>query len=212
MSQLAFYFDSSSCTGCKTCQVACKENHQLPVDILWRKVYAYEGGSWESNEATGWYLPVDMFGYHVSIACNHCESPACYAACAVGAITKDADTGIVYIDPETCIGCQACVPACPYGAPVFREDTGLVEKCDMCRSRVAQGKKPYCVAACPMRALDFGELDELRAKYGDGDVEIEPLPADSTSPSLVLNPHPNAEKSGSGTGHVANLPEELGAV
>lgn len=203
-----FYFDSAKCTGCKTCQVACKENHKLAADNLWRRVYSYQGGTWEET-AAGFYTPNGVFSYQISIACNHCEMPACMANCATGAISKDDETGMVIIDQEACIGCKTCIPACPYGAPTFVEETGLVTKCDMCADEIALGRKPVCVAACPMRALDWGDIDELREKYGEGNVEIEPLPENTTNPSIIINPHPAAQATGSGTGSVVSLAEEL---
>lgn len=80
-------------------------------------------------------------------------------------------------------------------------------KCNMCEDVVAEGGKPYCVDACVMRAMDFGELDELRAKYGK-EAAIEPLPpADITRPSLVVTPHKDSQKSGKGTGRILDLEE-----
>ncbi|MDR2715988.1 MAG: 4Fe-4S dicluster domain-containing protein [Coriobacteriaceae bacterium] len=209
MAQYGYYFDSDKCTGCKSCQVACKETFGLPVDTLWRKVYNYQGGSWKLDEATGVYEPDGVFGYFVSMACNHCEMPACYAVCPVAAISKDEDTGIVTIDEELCIGCVSCRTACPYDAPSLWEEKGIFTKCDMCAALVEDGDMPICVAGCNMRALDFGELVDLQGKYGKGDVETEPLPLDSTTPSLVLNPHRDAQKTGTGTGSVVSFPEEL---
>ena len=84
-----------------------------------------------------------------------------------------------------------------------------VNKCDMCAAEIAAGGKPICVTACPMRALDWGEKDELIAKYGEGNVEIEPLPKNSTGANYIVNPHPDAQKSGEGTGSVVSLDEEL---
>ena len=209
MSQYAFFFDSTKCTGCKTCQVVCKENHKLAVGNLWRKVYQYEGGTWAYDSETEWYKAQDVFGYHISIACNHCTNPACVANCPVTAITKDAETGIVTSDTEACIGCKTCITACPYGAPSYVEDAGIVNKCTMCASRVKDNKKPLCVSACPLRALDFGTAEELASKYGKGDIEVAPLPKDSTTPNTILKPHSKAQKTGSSVGKVANLPEEL---
>lgn len=203
-----FYVDSSKCTGCKSCQVACKETHKLGVNNLWRRVYDYQGGTWEQNE-NGTYVPKNVFGYYVSIACNHCEAPACVANCPTGSMAKDSETGIVSNDSETCIGCKTCTTACPYDAPTFVEKEGVVSKCDMCVDEIAQGRIPVCVATCPMRALDWGEVDELREKYGEGNVQIEPLPEDTTSPCLILNPHPAAEATGKGTGMVVSFSEEL---
>ena len=175
MTQYAFHFNSDVCTGCKTCQVACKETYKLPVNNLYRKVYNYQGGSWKPTEA-GHYVPEGVFGYFVSLACNHCTNPACVANCPTGAMQKDA---------------------------------GYMLKCDMCKDEIARDRLPICVAGCPMRALDFGTREEMIEKYGEGDVEVEPLPADTTDPNLILTPHRNAQKSGSGTGSVVNLEEEL---
>ncbi|MDR2196720.1 MAG: 4Fe-4S dicluster domain-containing protein [Coriobacteriales bacterium] len=209
MAQYGFYFDSDKCTGCKTCQVACKETYGLPVDTLWRKVLNYQNGSWTLDEATGIYEPDNIFGYFISMACNHCAAPACVASCPVAAIEKNGDTGIVSIDAELCIGCGSCLSACPYDAPSLWEARGIYTKCDMCSALIAEGDKPLCVSGCLMRALDFGELEELKSLYGEGDVEIEPLPADSTGPSVVLAPHRRAQKTGEGTGQLVNLPEEF---
>ena len=208
MAQYAFYFDSDACTGCKACQVACKETYQLGSDNLYRRVYNYQGGSWALNGSET-YVPDGVFGYFVSVGCNHCTDPACVANCPTGAMQKDEETGAVWTDHEVCIGCKTCQTACPYGAPTYSEDDGFMLKCDMCADERSVGRKPVCVAACPMRALDFGTRDELVAKYSEGDVEVEPLPRDTTGPNLILNPHRKAQKSGSGAGFVANLDEEL---
>ncbi|MDR3053025.1 MAG: 4Fe-4S dicluster domain-containing protein [Coriobacteriales bacterium] len=209
MAQYGFYFDSDKCTGCKTCQVACKETYGLPTDTLWRKVPNYQGGSWKLDEATGIYEAQNVFGYFVSMACNHCAAPACVAVCPVAALEKNGETGIVSLDERLCIGCGSCETACPYSAPSLWEAKGIFTKCDMCSALVAEGDVPVCVSGCLMRALDFGELTELQGKYGTGDVEVEPLPADSTGPSLVLKPHRNAQKSGAGTGETVSLLEEI---
>lgn len=208
MAQYAFYFDQNLCVGCKTCQVACKETYKLPVDNLYRRVYEYQGGTWELNDA-GSYVPNGIFGYFTSIACNHCDNPACFGNCPTGAIEKDDETGIVTIDKELCIGCKTCQTVCPYGAPTFDKDNGFMLKCDMCKNEVESGGKPVCVTSCLMRALDFGPKEDLVAKYGEGDVEIEPLPKNTTQPNLVISPHRNAQKTGDGTGELVNLEEEL---
>lgn len=208
MTQYAFYFDQASCTGCKTCQVVCKENHKLATDNLWRRVVEYQGGAWSVDEA-GCYVPEGVFGYKTSLACNHCDMPACLGNCATGAISKDDDTGIVRIDDEVCIGCKTCIAACPYGAPTFIEDEGVVSKCDMCFDEVQAGRTPFCVASCPMRALDWGDRDELREKYGEGVIEVEPLPENTTGANLIIKPHPAAQATGEGTGFVTSFAEEL---
>lgn len=209
MTQYAFFFDQDICTGCKTCQVACKECYKLPTNNLYRKVLNYTGGTWEPNEATGGYVPNGVFGYFTSMACNHCVDPACVANCPTGAMQKDEDTGIVWTDHEVCIGCKTCATVCPYDAPTYDEEAGYMLKCDLCKDEIAAGGKPICVTGCPMRALDFGTREDMIAQYGEGDIEVEPLPKDTTHPNLIMNPHRDAQKSGSGTGALVNLEEEI---
>lgn len=204
--QKAFYFDSSACVGCKACQVACVDKNHLPLNVLWRRVFEYGGGTW--NEQNSVMTPNGVFAYYLSTACQHCENPVCRDVCPVQAITKRED-GIVILDSEKCIGCRYCEWACPYGAPQFNEEIKAMTKCHFCYDLQDQGLNPACVDACVMRALEFGDLDELRQKYGNFN-ELEPLPtADITSPSLVITPHKHAQRSGEGNGKILNLPEEV---
>ena len=204
--QLAFYIDTSVCTGCKTCQIACKDKNNLPTEISLRRVFQYGGGGWVPKEGT--WIPNQVFGYTVSISCQHCQEAACVQVCPTTAMHKD-ENGIVSIDGDKCIGCRYCEWACPYGAPHFNEVTGTMTKCDMCQDLIAQGQNPACVDACPMRAIQYGELEQLQSQYGEVDA-IEPLPsAEFTKPSLVITPHKHAQMSGAGTGHILNLAEEL---
>ncbi len=199
--QMAFYFDASACNGCKACTIACKSKNNHPVGITWRKVYEYGGGTWIADPLDPAFLKPNLFTYAFSVACMHCENPLCMEVCPAAAISKD-DNGIVLIDGDLCIGCRYCQWACPYGAPVFDEESSRMTKCNMCVDVVAEGGKPYCVEACVMRAMDFGELEELRAKYGNENA-IEPLPpASITSPSLVITPHRHSQPSGKGTGRI----------
>lgn len=200
-----FYFDSTRCTGCRTCEMACKDYKDLPAEVAFRKVYDYEGGACVLN-ADG-TATTDAFMYHVSAACNHCESPKCFAACPTGAIQKD-DDGIVYIDSEACTGNGACVDACPYGVPILLKDEGKGVKCDMCRDRVAEGKQPICVEACPLRALAFGRPDELRGLSEDVSSDIMPLPDSSyTSPNFFVRLSPAAREALEAKGFIANPAE-----
>jgi anaerobic dimethyl sulfoxide reductase subunit B (iron-sulfur subunit) len=204
--QMAFYFDASACIGCKACQTACKDKNDLPLGVLWRRVFEYGGGTW--NELNHVMTPNGVFAYYFSTACQHCENPVCRDVCPTAAISKR-DDGIVLIDADKCIGCRYCEWACPYGAPQFREDLGVMTKCNFCEDLLAQGQNPACVDACVMRCLDFGDLEELRQKYGDL-AAIEPLPvADMTYPAVVITPHKHAQLSGAGTGRILNLPEEV---
>lgn len=205
--QLAFYFDASSCTGCKACALACKDRSDLPVGINWRKVYQYEGGGWVPHPNNKDILvPSNLFVYSLSAACMHCEKPICTEVCPASAISKRED-GVVLIDQNKCIGCRYCEWACPYGAPQFSEEKGHMTKCDFCQDLQANGQKPACVDACVMRALKVGELAELREKYGDH-AAVEPLPSeDLTHPAFVMTPHKHAQPSGQGTGRILSVEE-----
>jgi anaerobic dimethyl sulfoxide reductase subunit B (iron-sulfur subunit) len=160
--QIGFYFDQSRCTGCYTCTVACKDWHDIQdTAVSWRRVISLEKG-----------LFPDVTLSYVSLSCNHCENPACADACPAGAIAKRDEDGIMAVDREQCLGngnCDMfCKQACPYDVPQFGvEEDAKMQLCTLCRDRLAQQKKPACVDACPMRALDAGPIDELKKKYGD---------------------------------------------
>ena len=200
--QYGFHYDGTRCTGCKTCMLACKDYHNLPGDVAFRQVYEYGNGEWEKDAAGAWSCTTQV--YYLSEACNHCDSPACFAACSQGAIVKDEDTGLVYIDEEKCVNCGACAEACPYGIPKADAEKGVYVKCDGCKDRVAQGKKPICVEACPLRALDFGDIEQLRSDFGDV-AAIVPLPDSSaTRPNIVITPPAAACADVAGDGAVLN--------
>ena len=208
MTQYGFFFDNSRCTGCRTCEIACKDYHNLDTTEAYRKVYDYEGGELVANAQGG--LDSSVFMYHVSTTCNHCEVPKCFAACPSGAIEKDDETGLVVIT-EACTGAGACVDACPYGVPIMSKATGKAIKCDGCKDRVAEGKLPICVEACPLRALEFGPIDELRAAHPDAVDAIAPLPDPAiTKPNVIIKPSPAAKKVGDTTGYVSNEKEVTG--
>ncbi len=181
MKRPAFYFDANACSGCKTCQIACKDKNDLPPGVRWRRVYEITGGEWV-KQGKAWKN--NVFAYNISLACNHCEEPVCVKVCPTKAIHKH-ENGIVDIDPLKCMGCKYCEWACPYGAPQFNKAAGIMTKCNLCADYVEEGKNPSCVDACPMRAMDFGEYDGLVEKYGNqGD--IYPLPnRHHTEPSIL---------------------------
>ena len=209
MTQYGFYFDSTRCTGCRTCEMACKDYKNLPQTIAYRHVYDYEGGAW-TDAGDGTYTS-DAFAYHVSLGCQHCAMPACMAKCPSGAISKDTDTGLVFIDEEKCTGVGACVETCPYNVPVLDEEAKKGVKCDGCAERVSAGLKPICVEACPLRALEFGDIEELRAAHEGTVAGIAPMPSpDETTPSIAILPCPAAKEPGDVTGAIANGKEVTG--
>ena len=163
MTQMGFYFDQTRCTGCYTCQVACKDWHDLdagPVSLMRLKVI--EGGRFP-----------DLFLAFLVSPCLHCADPGCVAACPEKAVFKRESDGVVVVDPEKCVGqgrChKPCLKACPWDAPQFGpEEDARMQKCDLCLDRLETGRQPVCVEACPMFALDAAPLPELRARYGEG--------------------------------------------
>ncbi|MGE4423140.1 MAG: DMSO/selenate family reductase complex B subunit [Pseudodesulfovibrio sp.] len=201
----AFYIDTTRCTGCKTCMIACIDKHDLPEGVLWRRVTEYVGGDWVTR-TDGTYTQ-NIFAYYLSIGCNHCENPICVRSCPTTAMHKD-ENGIVSVDHDKCVGCRYCEWGCPYSAPQFNPELGKMTKCDFCRDYLEQGLDPACVAACPNRALHYGEHDELVARFGEVSV-IAPLPDPSiTQPNLLVKPGRTAQPAGSKNGKISN-PEEL---
>ena len=201
--QYAFFFDSQACSGCKACQIACKDKHNLPLGILWRRVYEVSGGDWLQVGAA-WQTSV--FAYNLSIACNHCQRPICVEVCPTGAMYRRKD-GIVLINAQRCIGCKYCSWACPYSAPQYDPGAGVMTKCTFCVDELDQGRSPACVTACPMRALDFGQLGDLQAQF-TGVAAVAPLPDPSlTEPSIVIQPHPAARPVGSAKVTIGNREE-----
>lgn len=183
MTQYAFYFDGTRCTGCKTCEMACKDFKDLIVGTAFRKVYEVTLGE-TTRDANG-CITTSCVSYPLSMSCNHCDDPACTKVCPTTAMHKDLETGLVSVDEQKCIGCGYCHMACPYNAPKVDREKGHSVKCDGCAERVAAGEAPVCVEACPARALSFGTVEEM-SKLGERG-SIAPLPKPSyTNPNLYI--------------------------
>lgn len=150
--QMAFYYNQKRCIGCRACQTSCMVFNKLDVGMNWRQVEDFE------TEVNG--RAVDL---HLSVACHHCEDPACKKVCPAGAYTKRAKDGLVVQDHSKCIGCGKCVAACPYKAPKMNASSKKAEKCNGCASLVDQGKVPDCVRGCPVQVLNWGEVSQLDA-------------------------------------------------
>lgn len=199
---LGFFFDSSRCTGCRTCTMACADYNNLPTGHRYRRVIDFEGGT-TTLDSNG-CVATDAWAYHISLACNHCANPACVHVCPTGAMHKD-DQGLVSVNTQRCVGCGYCTIACPYHEPSINPELKQSSKCHGCSERLSQGKNPICVDACPLRALDFGEIRELREKHPDCVATILPLPEDSyTSPNLLIKPNRASELAMSSQGHISD--------
>lgn len=191
--RLTMIIDLTRCIGCHTCAVACKVENNLPDGIWWNRVKTIGGPA--PDTPSGGYPDVRMAS--ITIACQHCEDPPCVSVCPTGATFKRASDGIVLVDYELCIGCGACVQACPYdgvrtrnasnlsyasghpmgGAGVQPQQPGTVTKCTFCVHRVDQGLTPACIDVCPTRARFFGDA-------ADPDSEVSKILAERTTMRL----------------------------
>jgi len=202
--QYGFLFHQARCNGCKTCEMACKDYHNLANGLALRTVYEFSGGSWTQDGNGAWTQ--DVFEYRLSVSCGHCGNPVCMRICPADALVRDSH-GFVSISPQKCVGCQSCVIACPYHAPRFDEIRGISVKCDGCSDRLLQGLKPICVEACPQRALDVLPIAELESK-GDTAASVIPLPNPAhTQPNLVIDQCDSASKRHQGDGTIINIRE-----
>ena len=144
-----FIFDYSKCVGCHACMVACSNENGTKPPLNWRQVNHYNKEK----------LPLLGF-VHLSIACNHCSEAPCKSACPSGAYSFDDETNAVIHNPDLCIGCKYCTWACPFGAPQYNGETGIIEKCHFCYHRLKENKIPACSLNCPTGALSFGDINE----------------------------------------------------
>ena len=148
----AMAVDTKKCVGCNACVIACKTENGVPV---------HHFRDWVEEELSGEYP--NLFLEIRSQRCNQCSKPACVNVCPTGA-SQVSDGGIVLVDKRKCIGCKACITACPYNAR-YVHPKGYVDKCTFCLHRVRKSLPPACVATCPTSSLIFGDMD-------DGDSEL----------------------------------------
>ena len=180
--QKAFLFDIDRCTGCQACQVACGIENQVAPELSWRQITTFNPQHYP-----------DAPTFHLSLACNHCVDAPCMKSCPASAYTKNAQTGAVTIDAASCIGCKYCAWACPYDAPQFNQRAGVMEKCTFCEHRLAEGKLPSCVTACPTGALQFGDYDGMA-----GESDTPGFPRVDVEPAIrFLQPRYNAPEASS---------------
>ena len=148
MEDKIFDIDLDRCVGCYSCAVACMDQNDIdPEDkgSLWRDVASL------SDKGKIRYA---------ALACMHCNDAPCVISCPRGAISKDKENGLTVSDKSKCIGCHACVMACPFGSPKFDSD-GKMEKCEGCSARVENGLIPACVRVCPTRALKYDTVKKI---------------------------------------------------
>ncbi len=148
MPNYGFLIDHRKCIGCHACSTACKSENEVPLGVYRTWVKYVETGTFPDTRR------------HFQVTrCNHCANPPCVRICPVTAMYQRTD-GIVEFDPQVCIGCKACLQACPYDAIYIDPETRSAAKCHFCSHRVELGLKPACEVVCPEQAIVSGDLDD----------------------------------------------------
>lgn len=189
---MGFYTDTTVCIGCKACEVACKQWNQLPADGFHFSGNSYDNTGSLSAESWRHVKFVEQFAdvigpaavksdgrvsldvvqqpepavnrwLMMSDVCKHCAAAPCQQACPTGAIVYN-EFGNVYIQPDICNGCAYCIAACPFGVITRSHFDGHAHKCTLCYDRQKDGLVPACAKACPTASIQFGPIEELKAK------------------------------------------------
>lgn len=150
--QVGFVIDHRKCIGCHACTVACKAENEVPLGNFRTWVKYVEKGTFP-----------EVRRHFTVLRCNHCDRAPCVEICPVNALHKRPDA-IVDLDRDICIGCRACMQACPYDALYFHDDRGVAEKCHYCAHRTELGLEPACVIVCPAEAIVSGDVSDPNSK------------------------------------------------
>lgn len=155
--QLAHLFDATQCISCSACILACAQTNY--PDLLFG-----ENAAWGSLPSNIRRVTVERARrpVQVLVQCQQCADAPCIKVCPFGANVRDPETGLVKTDPSRCVGCGYCVTACPYDVRWMHPKTGLPTKCmgEGCEALVKAGQQPACVAACPVSARLFGDVND----------------------------------------------------
>jgi len=160
--------DTSTCIGCKACEVACQEwndLHIVPTEQrgTYQTMPSLDPNYWNLIQFREREIGPDFAWLLRKDGCMHCADPGCLKACpAPGAIVQY-QNGIVDVNPEACIGCRMCETGCPFDIPRYSEQTSKMAKCTLCVDRVQVGLEPACVKSCPTGCLEFGDKTDLVA-------------------------------------------------
>ena len=208
------YIDTTTCIGCKACEVACQEWNDLPT-VKTEQVGSYQ--TLPSLHASFWNLikfhEEELPGGGLAWLmrkdqCMHCADPGCLTACPADGAIVQYTNGIVDFNQEHCIGCQYCLSGCPFNIPKFNPATKKVYKCTLCSDRVGAGLEPACIKACPTGCLHFGSKEDMKF---EADKRVKQLKANGQEDAGVYNPgDPNGGSPGSiGGTHVIYVLNDL---
>jgi Fe-S-cluster-containing dehydrogenase component/formate-dependent nitrite reductase membrane component NrfD len=140
--------DHTRCIGCHACTTACKSENIVPISVTRTYVKHVDVGTFPQARRA-----------HQVTRCNQCAHAPCVTACPTTAMFKRAD-GIVDFDKSICIGCKACMAACPYDAIFINPEDHSAEKCNFCAHRIDVGLEPACVVVCPTQAILVGDMND----------------------------------------------------
>jgi len=149
MPKYVMVIDQSRCIGCMACIVSCKTENDVPAERYRTRVIEIVEGRFPN-------LRMEMR----SELCNHCDHPPCVYNCPTGASYKEKETGMVLLKRNRCVGCKACIAACPYDARYVHPEHGYADKCTFCSQRVTQGMEPACVKTCIGKSRVFGDISD----------------------------------------------------
>ncbi len=193
MAHKTIVIDLNRCVNCTACNTACKTVNDVEIGNYWNKVIRV---NITPQDQSAW--PEGVQWYYLPLQCQHCTNAPCVDVCPTGA-SHVAEDGTVQIEADACIGCQSCIPVCPYGVRYYNAAKVIVEKCNMCRDLTDAGKLPQCVSQCVGLAKWYGDIDDdptmLSFKGGDdqtlgeacmdfSDDEVHTLPDAGNGPSI----------------------------
>jgi formate dehydrogenase beta subunit len=190
METVTKYIDTTSCIGCKACEVACQQWNDLPPEATvqfgtYQTMPDLTPGFWnlirfEETEVAGtqaWLMRKDQ--------CMHCADPGCLAACPAPHAIVQYSNGIVDFNQEHCIGCGYCITGCPFNIPKLSKSTSKVYKCTLCVDRVSVGLEPACIKSCPTGCLQFGSKTDMLHRANK---RVEQLKTNGFANAMVYDP------------------------